>query len=178
MIRSSVRGWMRLAKDTPLGYLHAAVTNGGLNIPSLSTSIPLQQKSCFEKLLSSGNPLYRALTDQASFCKIMRRINVPSRIGGMAVSSKVEAKNQWANSLYQSVDGRELAQQDIDRASYRWIEKTKRVFPRLHLRGFQLRGGVLLTKSRKARGRQDPTTDKRCRGGCHTGNIKSYIAEM
>lgn len=180
MIRSSVHGWMRLAKDTPLGYLYAAVANGGLNIPSLSTSIPLQQISRFENLLSSGNPIYRALTDQPSFCKMMRRMKAPSRIGRMVVTSRGEAMNQWANLLYQSVDGRELDQQDIDRASYRWIDKPERVFPRLHLRGIQLRGGVLPTRSRRsrrARGRRDPTTDTRCRGGCNTPETINHILQ-
>lgn len=33
MTRVAVRGWLRLPKDTPLGFLHAPTVRGGLNIP-------------------------------------------------------------------------------------------------------------------------------------------------
>ncbi|KAG8130326.1 hypothetical protein E2320_017108 [Naja naja] len=45
LIRAVVRHWLRLPKDTPLGYLHAHIKDGGLVVPCFSTSIPLLQVS-------------------------------------------------------------------------------------------------------------------------------------
>lgn len=33
LVRSAVRAWLRLAKDTPLGYLHTPISDGGIGIP-------------------------------------------------------------------------------------------------------------------------------------------------
>ncbi len=44
MIRGSIRAWLRLPKDTSLGFLHAPVKSGGLGMPSLGTTLPLLHK--------------------------------------------------------------------------------------------------------------------------------------
>lgn len=108
MIRAAVRGWLRLPKDTPLGFLHAPIVKGGLNIPCLEVSIGLLQRARFGKILASNSPLDIVLMEQTSFSKILRQINLPSKVGKDSVTNKTEAKNQWTELLKQSVDGREL----------------------------------------------------------------------
>ncbi|MGL5119437.1 MAG: hypothetical protein ACRC7H_09600, partial [Plesiomonas shigelloides] len=59
-----------------------------------------------------------------------------------------EAQEEWANRLCASIDGRELAEHDVDEGSHLWLRRPDRVFPRLYIRGIQLRGGTLSTKAR------------------------------
>ncbi|KAF7234271.1 hypothetical protein EG68_12181, partial [Paragonimus skrjabini miyazakii] len=56
LIREKVRAWLRLPKDTTLAYMHTKVDGHGLGIPSLETTIPLEQRSKFERLLNSDTP--------------------------------------------------------------------------------------------------------------------------
>lgn len=177
MIRAAVRIWYRLPKDTPLGYLHAPTIKGGLDIPCLEVSIGLLQKARYGKILASSNAIDRALVEQTSFAKILNRINLPCTVGRTSVTTKTEAKNQWTELLNQSVDGRELNCEDVDVASFRWLEKPERVFPRLHLQGIQLRGGLLPTKSRRSRGRRDPETNLSCRGSCGAVETLNHVLQ-
>ncbi len=106
------------------------------------------------KLLSSTNPIDRALTELLSFQKALTRVNMPCRIGGEATPMIKEAREEWAKQLAISVDGKDLTINNVDAASHLSLEKPARVFPRHHLREIQLRGGVLSTKARGARGRE------------------------
>lgn len=40
-IRSAIRSWLKLPKDTPTAFFHAEIVNGGLGVPLLSQTIPL-----------------------------------------------------------------------------------------------------------------------------------------
>lgn len=128
--------------------------------------IPLAQKARLEKLLSSRDESIRALIRQESFIKTERRINLPCRTAGNAVTMKSEAQQAWASQLKTSVDGRELVTVDSDKASHYWLRKPERVFPHLHLMGIQLRGGVLATKARGAHGEDRKEKVTTCRGIC------------
>lgn len=43
-VRNSIRKWLRLPKDCPVGFFHAAVSDGGLGLPSLVTLILLMRQ--------------------------------------------------------------------------------------------------------------------------------------
>ncbi len=96
MVRTAVRKWLRLPKDTPLAYLYSPFQAGGLDIPSISTTIPIWQRSRTMKLLSSQNPIERALTELPSFKKALDRVNRPCRVGGEAITTVKEAREMWA----------------------------------------------------------------------------------
>lgn len=83
-----------------------------------------------------------------------------------------------AEALHDSIDGRELREDDVDPASHRWLIDPQRVFPRLHLRGIQVRGGLLASKSRVSRGRPIPIEDKRCRGVCGATETLNHILQI
>lgn len=80
LIRSSVRRWLRLPNDTPVAYLHARVQDSGLGIPCISSSVPLAQKSRFQKLLTSKSIYCTSVVNQKSFKKI-ERIKYPLQGG-------------------------------------------------------------------------------------------------
>ncbi len=98
-------------------------------------------------------------------------------MGGEAITTVKEAREMWAKQLAQSVDGKDITMTDVDAASHLWLEKPERVFPRLHLRGIQRRGGVLSTKARWARGRESSTDDIMCRGACQVRETLNHIQQ-
>lgn len=83
-----------------------------------------------------------------------------------------------ASQLGDSVNGRELTIGRVDKTSHLWPQKPNRVFPRLHLRGIQLRGGVLPTKARRSRRRSDKTEDIICRGACAMWETLNHVLQV
>ncbi|KAJ8706448.1 hypothetical protein PYW07_012526 [Mythimna separata] len=59
--REAVRKWLRLPKDVPIGYFHAATTDGGLAIPSLRTWVLDLIHKRFGRLDSSRWPVANAV---------------------------------------------------------------------------------------------------------------------
>lgn len=178
LTRAAVRQWLRLPSDTPLGYLHANVKDGGLGIPCFSTSIPLLQQKRFEKIATNPATIFQIIQRQDSFRTQGRRLNKPCRLNSTVVTSKAEVREGWANMLSDSVDGKELRYPEVDKASHEWLLRPSRVFPRLHLRGIQLRGGLLPTKARSGRGKNRQVTTRTCRGACQNVETLNHILQV
>lgn len=158
-IRTAVRSWLRLPKDTPIAYLHAPIASGGINIPNLSTSIPLLQ------ILNSGRKIHKAIQSLPSFQRILTAVNRQYKVGDEVVTNA-------------SFDGRDLTAVDIDQGSHLWVKNPDRVFPRLHLRGLQLRGGLLAMKGRMSRGRSRLPSELACRGACNNTETLNHILQV
>ncbi|KAA0718466.1 R2DM Retrovirus-related Pol polyprotein from type II retrotransposable element [Triplophysa tibetana] len=177
MIRRAVRSWLRLLKDTSLGLLQAPSNKGGLNIPSLESYIPLARKRRFQKLLNGADNLIQAVTRNKAFGVILRKTEIPIKAGGALVLTSTEAKGEWANKLFSSMDGRELDEVDVDEGSHLWLRKPERVFQRLFTRGIQLRGGTLSTKARATRVRATPGDNRKFREGCQNIETLNHILQ-
>ena len=54
IIRSTVRRWLDLPADTPVAYFHADIKSGGLGVPSLRWTIPINRLNRLEKLRLSA----------------------------------------------------------------------------------------------------------------------------
>ncbi|MGL5293946.1 MAG: reverse transcriptase domain-containing protein, partial [Aeromonas sp.] len=175
LIRRAVRLWLRLPKDTSLGLLHSTTKQGGLSIPSLQITIPLAQKTRFQKLLRSADSLIQAVIHTKVFRSTLRRTEIPVR--KTLVLNSEDAKSEWACKLVSSCDGRDLSETDVDEGSHLWLCNPERVFPRLFIRGIQLRGGTWSTKARASRGRSWQAMDKKCRGGCQDVETLNHILQ-
>ncbi|VDN28088.1 unnamed protein product, partial [Dibothriocephalus latus] len=163
-IRQAVRLWLRLPTDTPTSFLHAAVRDGGIGVPCLAVMVPFAKKRRLDSVLSSQEPAVRAAATVPSALPGMRMAAQPVRLGQTVLASKLDAKEYWRTSLYESADGRPLLHFANSTCANHWLSSPVRVFPWLFLRGIQLRAGVLSTKARRSRrtGREDVL----CRGEC------------
>lgn len=94
------------------------------------------------------------------------------------VITRDEAQHAWASQSHDAVDGRELTVSKIDKASHLLLQKPMRVFPSLHLRGIQLRGGVLSTKARGSRSRPDKADDITCWGACAMQETLNHVLQV
>ncbi|KAG8135669.1 hypothetical protein E2320_008665 [Naja naja] len=105
-------------------------------------------------------------------------MNQLCRINAAAVTTKAEAWEEWKTVLLTSFDDRELGVPRIDAASHDWLLRPSRVFPCLYLRGIQLKGGVLPTRSRSAQGADRQTINKTCRGACQALEMINYVLQV
>ncbi|OON19163.1 hypothetical protein X801_04971, partial [Opisthorchis viverrini] len=113
----AVRAWLRLPKDTPLGFFYAKVKDGGLGPMSFATTIPLLQRQKFQRIASSPDAIVRGLLKAKNVVSDQRLAYIPVRAKETLVSSADEASQAWRADLKSSVDGRELVIDSVDRAS-------------------------------------------------------------
>lgn len=57
LIRSAVRSWLKLPKDTPTAFFHVQIADGGHGIPLLTQTIPLFKQKRIAHLRRSGDPV-------------------------------------------------------------------------------------------------------------------------
>ncbi|KER28415.1 hypothetical protein T265_13578, partial [Opisthorchis viverrini] len=171
-----VFGWLRLPKDTPISYIHAGKQHGGLGIPSLSATIPMQGKTRMEKLLSTQCRVLRNVVNVSAFGKIVRDLSLPIRVHSACVNTKEELVAAWGESLHNSVDGRGLRELVTSPLSNRWLVFPERVFPRLFIRGIQLRRNLLRARVRSARHGHGGQTIL-CRGNCGQPESLVHISQ-
>lgn len=77
VVCSAVRNWLHLPKDTPFGFLHASIKDGGIGIPCFRTSVPLLQKARYSKILTSSNEIFEWTRRQKGFVKIKHLLDLP-----------------------------------------------------------------------------------------------------
>ncbi|KAF8563781.1 hypothetical protein P879_11947 [Paragonimus westermani] len=177
LIRNRLRGWLRLPKDTTLAFLHTKIDGHGLGISCLETVIPLEQRAKFERLMNSGTPVVACTVQSKAVMTDIAAANVPIRVYRKLVSSKLEEEEAWKEALVKTHDGADLLNAEVDRASFHWLRNPQYVFPRLFIRGLQLRGGLLNTKVRSSRGNRRAPDDMRCRGLCGCPESVGHIMQ-
>ncbi|GAA49124.1 UPF0577 protein KIAA1324-like homolog, partial [Clonorchis sinensis] len=107
----------------------------------------------------------RNVVNDSAFGKVVRDLSLPIRVHGSCVNTKEELVVAWGDSLHNSVDGRGLRELVASPLSNRWLAFPERVFPRIFIRGIQLRCNLLRTRVRSARHGHGGQTIL-CRGNC------------
>lgn len=120
-IRGSVRRWLDLPHDTPLGFFHAPVAEGGLGITSLRASIPSMLLQRLANLSLSGHPGCEAAIRTPLLTGLLRRANAATSYQGRLLTSKMEVHRMWAMLLHRSCDGKALKESRRVPAAHRWL---------------------------------------------------------
>lgn len=119
-MREAVRIWLRLPHDTPLGFFHAPLEEGGLGICALQYNVPALRLRRFKELSNSDSSIFQALYQQVMITAqvdYLEKLLYNVAPGG----DRVLLKKYWANVLYASVDGRHLKDTRKASASYHWV---------------------------------------------------------
>ncbi|KAL6418735.1 hypothetical protein ACFW04_011829 [Cataglyphis niger] len=101
MVRATVRKWLALLYDVPSAYFHATIRDGGLGVPSLRWSAPLQRRG---RILAARNTHYqRGFDDYANeeLARCAKRLTDHGKI----LNSTDLVNQRWANALYEKIDG-------------------------------------------------------------------------
>ncbi|KAG0418941.1 hypothetical protein HPB47_004484 [Ixodes persulcatus] len=150
MTRAAIRKWRALPHDTPMGYFHAPVSEGGLGVTSLRTAIPGMTLARIKGLRFSDHPgceaalQCRMLTDQ------VRRARQAANLDGVSLTTKADVHKYWADKLHVSYDGRH------------------------YVNVIKLRVNALPTLSRTKRGRPDGVS---CRAGCRARESLGHVLQ-
>jgi hypothetical protein len=162
-IRSTVREWLRLPHDVPIGFFHAGVKDGGLGIPSLQYTIPLLKLSRLNSLRRSTSAIVLEVCDGFP---VQEQITVLTRALARITPglTKNEYAAYWATKLYNSVDGKEL--RDVGHSSASSNCSTSHVLSGADfIHAVHTCINCLPSKIRTSRDRR-AVVDTRCRGGC------------
>lgn len=175
MTRAAIRKWLALPHDTPVGYFHAPVSEGGLGVTSLRTAIPGMTLARIQGLRFSDHPgceaalRCRMLTDQ------VRRARQAANIDGVPLATKAGVHKYWADKLHGSYDGAALRETRHVPAAQSWVADGTRLLPGRHyVNVIKLRVNALPTLSRTKRGRPD---DVSCRAGCRARESLGHVLQ-
>lgn len=176
MVRRAVRAWYHLPSDTPVGYFHANVKDGGLGFPSLAHRIPRLRYERVARLKDCNDPVVRAIAGWKCVEQDWSRLKLASVTNTLTnevviADSASNERECGAQRLYASRDGQDLRGfAEAGPASSRWVLDPPDDYPlsgRNYLRALHVRGNLVATPERSRRGRANRGDGKctRCGSG-------------
>lgn len=169
-IRKRVKLLLRLPHDTPDSFFYTPISNGGMGITNLCDSVALSIINRHNKLITSDDPIIRALSQQPYTIKTVKQAHI---IASSSFPSKTLNQVKWSNKLYQTTDGRGLVYCQSHTENNSWITGNCRTIKSYnYIDMVKLRINALPTKSRCNRGTLET---KQCRFKCRS--INSQISE-
>ena len=106
LIRSAVRKWLCLPKDTPSAFFHSQASKGGLQICQFTRWIPLLKLRQYNCLENSGHPSIKLLLEKHTPKTILKAIKHP-KINNHTCQTN-EVYEQTISELYKMLDRRGL----------------------------------------------------------------------
>ncbi|BES87387.1 Reverse transcriptase (RNA-dependent DNA polymerase) [Nesidiocoris tenuis] len=169
-VRAAVRKWLNLPHDTPIGYFHAKVKEGGLGISALSEAIPRQRRDRLTAL-------------QHSTWDVAQKIGSTQFVQAMLawcnkfITEPQNGVSHYAKLLHESNDGYELRQSKDASVSTNWVSgKAEGIPGRDYVHYHNLRIGSLPTRVRTTRGRE--VRDAKCRACGANAETLAHIVQI
>ncbi|KAH8037731.1 hypothetical protein HPB51_016279 [Rhipicephalus microplus] len=126
IIRSSVRDWLKLPHDVPLGAFHARVPHGGLGIPSLRTVIPYLRLRRLNALALSEYGACKEAHKMKYIQDLVRQSEAMLLYKGSVINSKKANQKFWTNYFLGSADGAALKEVDNAPGASAWVAEGTR----------------------------------------------------
>lgn len=177
-VRDNIRKCLRFPHDTPTGYFHAHSRDGGLGIPSFTTTIPGLLLERLRRLYDSSSASVRATAaldwTERRFSRAERAL---TRDGIILDASEKRAK-WWAKHLHSSVDGRELRECGKTGVSNLWVDARSSGIPgRDFVQYNHVRINCLPRRIRISRGVRRPNREIGCRAGCRVTETVAHVIQ-
>lgn len=177
-VRAAVRRWLRLAKDVPVAYFHAACKDGGLGIPSFVTTIPGVMRG---RLLAMENSSFQSARIARGSARVHNRIDWTKRaltLSGDELYSREQRAKYWADKLYASVDGCELKESGRTSVTTRWIGAgVSGIHGMDYIQYHHVRINCLPTLVRTTRGQRRVRPNILCRAGCSCTETAAHVIQ-
>lgn len=175
-VRNTVRKWLRLPKDTPLGFFHARAVDGGLQIPSLRTTIPRLSKERRGKLSVAPDTDTGAASIADVFLKESTRLARMARIKGVTVEDKNAEQRLWKAELLKSRDGVGLGNIGEVGSVNGWVTAGTRIMRgEMFIKALKIRGNLWYSRARASRGRG--TGAPMCDAGCRARETLGHMLQ-
>lgn len=177
-IRHSVRSWLHLPADVPIGYFHAPIKAGGIGVPQLLRFIPLLRLNHLTKM-HRGPSFVKACAETPFVAKQIQwcRQVLETSTGG--VPSMFQLKAFWSSMLHDSVDGKALRDSALVPESTHWSRTHKtQISGRDFVRYHAVRINALPSRMRTSRGRRTPDRSAvMCRAGCLEEETPAHVIQ-
>lgn len=172
-VRAAVRDWLRLPKDTPVGYFHAPVAHGGLGIPSARWIGPSLRRSRLLALQRlDAAPVEPGRDDLRLEIEALER-DLTWEGGLLSTSEKIG--RMWAARLHESVDGAALKMSARTPGQHEWLRDTTRFLSgRDFVSCVRARINALPSRARRNRGRHNEVF---CRAGCNAVETTNHAVQ-
>lgn len=165
LIRATIRHWLRLPHDVPVGYFHAPIQSGGLGMPLLKTFIPILKHNRLQRLCSSSLPAARAAAESHYVARQLAWCDDQMRARGNRVTTTAELRQQMAARLRESCDGNGLREVSSSKLSSHWVSSGADAIPGAdYVHYHHIRANCIPSRARLSRGREG--RDVHCRAGC------------
>ena len=177
VIRSAVRGYLHLPKDTPSAFIHAHPTDGGLGIAELRYLVPLRRTKRLEALRESEYQPIRDLTRGEAFGLITKRSRPATAAGGQILDTSTRIREEHRRQLLTKVDGVGLKEAPNHPPSHRWITAPNPPMPgAAYIGAIKIRGNLAATGQRAARSRRG-RKEELCDAGCGRRETLGHISQ-
>ena len=93
IIRSALRSWLKLPKDTPIAFFYDNVKAGRLGISSLRHVIPDFKKNRLNEMLNATDPIPQCLINTQYFKRSMFALSKPAKIGNILAHDRKSIAN-------------------------------------------------------------------------------------
>lgn len=174
IIRREIRRWLRLPDDTPTGYFHAGVSDGGLGVMSLRTAVPrirLSRMMAFEGYCGVGGV--------ETFESLRREISQLNRmvlLDGLSLVTKSREEAFWKKRLYASIDGSALRPSRKVEGQHRWVSDGSNFLSgKDFINIVKTRINALPVLSRASRGRS--ARSRGCSAGCSAVESLNHVTQ-
>jgi len=175
--RKGVRHILHLPKDTPKGYFHASVADGGLGLANLRTMVPSLQVKRMHKAMLSEDPAVAACVRTAFFQKSLATSLRLTVFDGKDLLEPAERKVYWKECMLATADARGLRANGDVRSANRFIgSDDAELFGSTFVGVINLRAGVLWSPARAARMCGDPRVAL-CDYGDHSEGTLAHILQ-
>lgn len=121
-VRSAIRSWLKLPKDTPNAFFHPEIADGGLGVPS-SQTIPWFKQKRTANQCRSEDPVIQAILAMLQRSASLQNQRTSKSFCGTVISSKQCLRSTLAQSLYESVEGHGLVLASQVPQQHLWLEK-------------------------------------------------------
>ena len=156
-MRSVLRSWLKLPRDTPVPSFHAPVVEGGLGVPLHEHVVPLMRAKRLSRLDKTPNPVIAAMLKVVSASAKSATMTCPATLNGRVMTSPRDLKTTLATMLHRTVDGRGLLHSSRVPECHRWVNpvmsgstlKTAGSY----ISTIRVRGNLIGTALRSSRGR-------------------------
>lgn len=166
---------MALPHDTPLGYFHAPVSEGGLGIGCLKTAIPRMQLQRLSRLATSSSPFCKQAYETSMIKNALKKAEGGCRAMGRQLQDKRSELKYWSCRLHASNDGKALREVRHMPTAQRWVQEgTSLLTGKAFIDVNKLRINALPVRVRTTRGRD---TGKNCRGGCRKTETLDHVLQ-
>ena len=156
-MRSAVRCWLKLPKDTSIAFFHAKAVDGGLSLPLLEHEIPLMKQARTARMAMSPDPVVRAMLETPTARKVLRAKQ--TSLNGTVMGTCQGRRTVLAQQLHSSRDGQGLATAPQVPPQHRWVTSGDMTLNgHAYIGAIKIRGNLVPLRS--ARG--CPHTDIRC----------------